>query len=48
MMGRQTYESIGKPLAGRQNIVISRTKVYPDVRTYNDPELAYLTLQDEL
>ena len=24
-MGRKTYESIGKPLPGRQNIVLSRT-----------------------
>lgn len=26
IMGRKTYESIGKPLSNRQNIVISRTK----------------------
>ncbi len=26
IMGRKTYESIGKPLPGRQNIVISRQK----------------------
>ncbi len=25
IMGRKTYESIGKPLPGRQNIIISRT-----------------------
>ena len=25
LMGRKTYESIGKPLAGRENIVLSRT-----------------------
>mgnify|MGYP002136292305 FL=1 len=25
LMGRKTYESIGKPLPGRQNIVLSRT-----------------------
>ena len=28
MMGRKTFESIGKPLAGRHNIVLSRSKVY--------------------
>ena len=25
VMGRKTYESIGKPLPGRQNIILSRT-----------------------
>lgn len=28
VMGRKTYESIGRPLPGRQNIVISRDKNY--------------------
>ena len=28
IMGRKTYESIGKPLSGRLNIVISRNNVY--------------------
>lgn len=28
IMGRKTYESIGRPLPGRQNIVISRDKNY--------------------
>ena len=31
IMGRKTYDSIGKPLPGRETIVISRgTKNYPD------------------
>ena len=25
LMGRRTFESIGKPLAGRRNLVVSRT-----------------------
>lgn len=29
IMGRKTFESIGKPLAGRRNIVISRNTNYP-------------------
>ena len=29
IMGRKTFESIGKPLAGRRNIVISRNPNYP-------------------
>ena len=28
IMGRKTYESIGRPLPGRQNIVISRNANY--------------------
>ncbi len=28
LMGRKTYESIGRPLPGRKNIVISRDKAY--------------------
>jgi len=31
IMGRKTYESIGRPLPGRQNIVISRDKSYKAV-----------------
>lgn len=30
IMGRKTFESIGKPLAGRTNIVISKDAVIPD------------------
>lgn len=48
LMGRQTYESIGKPLPGRNNIVVSKTTNFDGVTTYNDPELAYETLADEL
>lgn len=29
VMGRKTWESIGRPLPGRQNIVISRNRDYP-------------------
>jgi dihydrofolate reductase len=29
VMGRKTWESIGRPLPGRQNIVISRNQDYP-------------------
>ncbi len=29
-MGRKTYESIGKPLPGRKNIVITRKEEYKD------------------
>ncbi len=29
IMGRKTFESIGRPLPGRTNIVVSRTGVFP-------------------
>ncbi len=47
VMWRSTYESIGKPLPWRENIVISSTKTFPWTITYNDPELAYTLLEDE-
>ncbi len=31
LMGRKTYESIGRPLPGRQTIVLSRSGFYTDV-----------------
>lgn len=48
IMGRGTYESIGKPLPWRRNIVISRTQQFDEVETYKDPELALEILDDEL
>lgn len=32
VMGRKTYESLGKPLPGRENVVVSRTADIPGVR----------------
>ena len=34
LMGRKTYESIGKPLPNRENFVLSRTKKMPQERLY--------------
>lgn len=52
LMGRLTYESIGRPLPGRTNIVISRDKAYqpPGCLVFNDiPEaLAYCQNYAEL
>src|SRR6202021_1153647 len=34
IMGRRTFESIGKPLAGRRNVVVSRGRIdVPGVET---------------
>lgn len=37
IMGRKTFESIGKPLPGRLNIVLSRSKMnVPEIRSFTD------------
>ncbi|MFM8364596.1 MAG: dihydrofolate reductase [Verrucomicrobiota bacterium] len=38
LMGRKTYESIGKPLPGRENWVLSRTAEIPGVRVIRSLE----------
>lgn len=48
LMWRQTYESIGKTLSGRNNVVVSKSSIFPGTRAFNDPELAYEVLADEL
>ena len=48
IMWRWTYESIGKKLPNRRNIVISRTVEYDEVECYNDPLLALEILENEL
>jgi len=41
IMGRKTYESIGRPLPNRRNIVVSRTKVEQEgIETYSSLESA--------
>lgn len=47
-MGRNTFESIGKELPWRRNIVISSTKTYDEIEHYSNPDLAIATLDDEL
>jgi dihydrofolate reductase len=36
LMGSRTFESIGRPLPGRQNLVVSRTRSWPEVETIRD------------
>lgn len=41
VMGRKTYESIGKPLPNRTNIVLTKNKNYypsPEISIYHKPE----------
>lgn len=37
VMGRKTFESLGRPLPGRENWVLSRTADYPDVKVFRQP-----------
>lgn len=37
VMGRKTFESLGKPLSGRENWVLSRTAEYPGVKVLRQP-----------
>jgi dihydrofolate reductase len=36
LMGRKTYDSIGRPLPGRENWVLTRQAEIPGVRTFQD------------
>jgi len=49
LMGRKTYESIGKPLPGRRNIIISREPAYhaPGCETVNSIQAALKLVEDE-
>src|SRR6202795_3546286 len=38
LMGRKTFESIGKPLSGRRNLVVTRTGHFPRVAFIRDLE----------
>jgi dihydrofolate reductase len=37
VMGRKTFESLGKPLPGRENLVVSRTATLDGVRVFRSP-----------
>lgn len=37
LMGRKTYESLGRPLPGRENWVVTRGGAIPGVRTLREP-----------
>jgi dihydrofolate reductase len=44
IMGRKTFESIGKPLPGRETVVVSRTSTTPGTHLCPDPALLERTL----
>jgi len=37
VMGRKTFESLGKPLPGRENWVLSRAAAFEGARVFRDP-----------
>ncbi|MDO8845717.1 dihydrofolate reductase [Methylicorpusculum sp.] len=49
IMGRHTFESIGRPLPGRTNIIISRNPLYhqPGCLMFNDPDAALAHFKNE-
>ena len=49
LMGRKTYESIGKPLPGRTNVIITRDKDFTarGCEVYTDLKAALSRFQDE-
>lgn len=46
LMGRKTYDSIGKPLSGRRNVVVSRSPL-KRVETYTSLDAALGALADQ-
>lgn len=47
VMGRKTFESIGRPLPGRRNIVISRNFIYEGTETVPSLDDALMICRDE-
>ena len=49
LMGRKTHESIGRPLPGRRNIVVTRNRKYqaPGCEVVHSLEQAYARCKDE-
>lgn len=48
LMGRKTFESIGRPLPGRRNIVISREKAFDGCEHFQSIDAALVALRDEV
>lgn len=47
IMGRKTYESLGKPLPGRRNIVLTRGPAIPGIESFPNLEAAIDACGDE-
>ena len=47
-MGRNTFESIGRELPGRRNIIITSHHKYEHLETYTDPDDAIAALDNDI
>ena len=49
LMGRKTYTSMGRPLPGRRNVVVTRDKNFtaPGIEVYYSPDAALVALADQ-
>ena len=48
IMGRKTYDSLGKPLPGRRNIVLTRGAAIAGVECFADLDAALAACRDEI
>ena len=46
LMGRKTFESLGRTLPNRRNVVITKSEI-PNIETYNSIEIALENLKNE-
>ncbi|HXF99279.1 MAG TPA: dihydrofolate reductase [Bacteroidota bacterium] len=46
LMGRKTFESLGKPLPGRRNVVVT-SRTIPGIETYKSLDAALAALADQ-
>ena len=47
VMGRKTYDSLGKPLPGRRNLVLTRGPAIPGVECFSDLQVALAACESE-
>ena len=47
VMGRKTYDSLGKPLPGRRNLVLTRGPAIPGVECFSDLTVALAACESE-
>ena len=47
LMGRKTYDSLGKPLPGRRNLVLTRGPALPGVECFSDLAQALAACREE-
>ena len=48
VMGRKTYDSLGRPLPGRRNLVLTRGPAIPGVECFSDLKVALASCASEM